>query len=74
VAERAGAAGPALIQNANDAFMSAVHVASIGSTVFALLGALVAAIWLPGKRSAAAPAPTTAEGFAEEQGVELVEA
>jgi EmrB/QacA subfamily drug resistance transporter len=74
VAERAGAAGPALIQNANDAFMSAVHYASIGSTVFALLGALVAAIWLPGKRPAGAPAPTAAEGLAEEQGVELVEA
>jgi DHA2 family multidrug resistance protein-like MFS transporter len=74
VAERAGAAGPALIQNANDAFMSAVHYASIGSAVFALLGALVAAIWLPGKRPAGAPAPTAAEGLAEEQGVELVEA
>jgi DHA2 family multidrug resistance protein-like MFS transporter len=74
VAERAGAAGPALIQNANDAFMSAVHYASIGSAVFAVLGALVAAIWLPGKRPAAAPAPTAAEGLAEEQGVELVEA
>src|SRR4051794_33869082 len=57
VAERAGAAGPALIQQANDAFMTAVHYASIGSTVFAVLGALVALIWLPGKRTAA-PAPT----------------
>jgi MFS transporter, DHA2 family, multidrug resistance protein len=74
VAERAGAAGPALIQNANDAFMSAVHYASIFSTIVAVLGALVAAIWLPGKRPAAAPAPTSAEGLAEEQGVELVEA
>src|SRR3954453_8965916 len=53
VAERAGAAGPALIQNANDAFMSAVHNASIGSTAFALLGARVAAIGLPGGRPAA---------------------
>jgi EmrB/QacA subfamily drug resistance transporter len=74
VAERAGAAGPALIQNANDAFMSAVHYASVGSTIFAVLGALVAAIYLPGKRPATAPAPTSAEGLAEEQGVELVEA
>jgi EmrB/QacA subfamily drug resistance transporter len=74
VAERAGAAGPALIQNANDAFLVAVHYAAIGSTVFALLGALVALIWLPGRRSAAASPPTTAEGLAEEQGVELVEA
>jgi DHA2 family multidrug resistance protein-like MFS transporter len=74
VAEGAGAAGPALIQNANAAFMSAVHYASIGSTIFAVLGAVVAVIWLPGKRVAAAPAPTSAEGLAEEQGVELVEA
>ena len=41
---------------------------------FALLGALVALIWIPGKRPAGAPAPTSAEGLAEEQGVELVEA
>jgi MFS transporter, DHA2 family, multidrug resistance protein len=40
----------------------------------ALLGALVALIWLPGKRPAAAPAPTSSEALAEEQGVELVEA
>jgi hypothetical protein len=73
VAERAGAAAPALISQANDAFMTAVHWASIGSTVFAVLGALVALIFLPGKRPATAPAPTAAEGLAEEQGVELVE-
>jgi EmrB/QacA subfamily drug resistance transporter len=74
VAEQAGASGPALIQNANDAFMSAVHYASIGSTVVAVLGALVAAVWLPGKRPVAAPAPTSAEGLVEQQGIELVEA
>jgi EmrB/QacA subfamily drug resistance transporter len=74
VAERIGPAGPALIQHANDAFINAMHIASIGSAVFAVLGAVVAAIWLPGKRPAAAPAPTTAESLAEEQGVELVEA
>jgi hypothetical protein len=73
VAERAGAAAPALIHSANDAFMTAVHWASIGSTIFALLGALVALIFLPGKRPAA-PAPTASEGLAEEQGIELVEA
>ena len=38
-----------------------------------MLGALVALVFLPGKR-AAAPASTAAEGLAEEQGVELVEA
>jgi DHA2 family multidrug resistance protein-like MFS transporter len=74
VAEQAGAAGSQLTQAANDAFITAMHYASIGSTVVAVLGAVVAAIWLPGKRPADAPAPTANEGLAEEQGVELVEA
>ncbi|MFI5912728.1 MFS transporter [Dactylosporangium sp. NPDC051541] len=72
VAEHAGPAGAALIQHANDAFISAMHYAAIGSAVFALLGAVVALLGLPGKRPADAPAPTNAEGLAEEQGVELV--
>jgi EmrB/QacA subfamily drug resistance transporter len=72
VAEHAGPAGPALIQHANDAFITAMHYAAVGSAVFAVLGALVALIWLPGKRPATAPAPTVAESMAEEQGVELV--
>jgi hypothetical protein len=74
VAEHAGPAAGALVQHANDAFITAMHYASIGSVVVALLGALVALIWLPGKRPATAPAPTSAEALAEEQGVELVEA
>jgi DHA2 family multidrug resistance protein-like MFS transporter len=72
VAEQAGPAGRALIASANDAFITAIHYASIGSTVVALLGALVALIWLPGKRPAAAvPA---AEGPAEPRDAELIEA
>ncbi|GAA0741627.1 MFS transporter [Dactylosporangium roseum] len=74
VAEHAGPAAPALIQHANDAFITAMHYASIGSALFAVLGAVVAVIWLPGKRPATAPAPTTAEGLAEERGVALVDA
>jgi DHA2 family multidrug resistance protein-like MFS transporter len=74
VAEQAGPAAPALIQSANDSFLTAMHYASVGTTVFALLGAVVAVIWLPGKRPATAPAPAAAEAMAEEQGVELVEA
>ncbi|WP_238012212.1 MFS transporter [Dactylosporangium sp. AC04546] len=74
VAEQAGPAGGALIGQANDAFMSAMHYASVGSAVFAVLGAVVALIWLPGKRPANAPAPSTAESMAEEQGIELVDA
>ena len=73
MAERAGAAAPALISQANAAFMTAVHWASVGSTVFAVLGALVALIFLPGKRPAGPP-PAAAVGLAEEQGIELVEA
>jgi DHA2 family multidrug resistance protein-like MFS transporter len=74
VAEHAGPAAGALVQHANDAFITAMHTASIGGTVVALLGALVALVWLPGKRPATAPAPTNSEALAEEQGVELVEA
>jgi DHA2 family multidrug resistance protein-like MFS transporter len=74
VAEHAGAAAPALIENANAAFINAMHYASIGSTVFALVGVLVALIFMPGKRPATAPAADSAEGLAEEQGIELVEA
>jgi Na+/melibiose symporter-like transporter len=55
VAEQAG--NTALIQAANDAYVTAMHYASIGTTVFALLGALVAVIWLPGRRPAGEAAP-----------------
>ena len=51
-----------------------MHYAAVGSTVFALLGALTVFIWLPGKRPETAPSPTTAEALAEEQGIELAEA
>ncbi|MFI5493975.1 MFS transporter [Actinoplanes sp. NPDC051859] len=74
VAAQAGPAGPALIAQANDSFLTAMHYASIGTTVFALLGALVAVIWLPGRRPADAPPAGIAESLAEEQGVELVKA
>ncbi|GAB2569351.1 MFS transporter [Paractinoplanes abujensis] len=74
VAEQAGAAVPQLIPAANSAFLDAMHYASIGSAVFAVLGAVVAFLWLPGKRPADAPKPTSNEGLAEEQGIELVEA
>jgi EmrB/QacA subfamily drug resistance transporter len=74
VADGLGAGGPALIGSANESFLTAMHYAAVGSTVFALLGVVVALLWMPGKRPAGAPAPTTAESLAEEQGVELVEA
>ena len=67
-----GPAGPALISSANEAFLVAMHYAAIGSSIFALLGVVVALLWMPGR--VAAPPATTAESLAEEQGVELVEA
>jgi len=72
VAPKIGPAGAVLIQHANDAFITAMHNAAVGSAIFAVLGAVVAFTWLPGKRPASAPAPSTAESLAEEQGVELV--
>ncbi|MFC4068905.1 MFS transporter [Actinoplanes subglobosus] len=70
VAGQAGPAAPALLDGANAAFVTAMHYASVGSTVFALLGALVAVLWLPGKRPAAGPAPAAAP----EQDRELADA
>ena len=71
MAEQAGPAGAQLIAQANDAFITAMHYAAVGTTIFSLLGALVALLWLPGKRTAA-PAP--ARALAEEPDAELVEA
>ncbi|MFF8715985.1 MFS transporter [Streptomyces sp. NPDC015184] len=49
VADRMGAAGAPLIDAANDAFLKAMHVTAIGSATIALVGALVVALFLPGK-------------------------
>jgi DHA2 family multidrug resistance protein-like MFS transporter len=38
-----------------------MHYAAIGSTVFALLGTLVAVHWLPGKRPAGTEAPSATQ-------------
>jgi DHA2 family multidrug resistance protein-like MFS transporter len=67
-----GTAGQALIDDANAAFLHAMHYAAIGSSIFALLGAVVALLWVPGRVSA--PPASAVESLAEEQGVELVEA
>jgi DHA2 family multidrug resistance protein-like MFS transporter len=74
VAQQAGPNGAQLIAHANDAFVTAMHYSAIGAVIVGLLGALVAGLWLPGKRPAGSPAPTTPEALAEEQGVALVEA
>ncbi|MBG0562751.1 MFS transporter [Actinoplanes aureus] len=61
VAAQAGPAGAELISQANAAFITAMHYAAVGTTVFALLGTLVAAIWLPGRRRTGTPAPAAAD-------------
>ncbi|MFC4492988.1 MFS transporter [Streptomyces ovatisporus] len=49
LASRMGPAGRALVDPAKDAFVDAMHVAAAGSAAVALLGAVVVAVWLPGK-------------------------
>ncbi|RLV08434.1 MFS transporter [Streptomyces griseocarneus] len=52
VAERLGPAGKALVGPAKDAFIHAMHITVLGSTAVALLGALVVALFLPGRAAA----------------------
>ncbi|WP_326765243.1 MFS transporter [Streptomyces sp. NBC_01591] len=49
IADKLGPAGAPLIASANDAFLRAMHVTAIGSATIALVGALVVALFLPGK-------------------------
>ncbi|MCX5396639.1 MFS transporter [Streptomyces sp. NBC_00102] len=56
VAAKLGPAGKPLAAAASDAFINAMHVAALGSAAIALVGAVVVALFLPGK-SAAAPRP-----------------
>ncbi|WP_430781783.1 MFS transporter [Actinoplanes sp. G11-F43] len=56
VAGQAGPAAPALLDGANAAFVTGMHYAAVGSTVFALLGALVAVLWLPSRKTVTSPA------------------
>jgi EmrB/QacA subfamily drug resistance transporter len=60
VAEHAGPAAARLVVNANDAFMAAMHWAAAGGVLAALLGVLVALLWLPG-RTRKAPEPVIEE-------------
>ncbi|MFJ8853381.1 MFS transporter [Streptomyces sp. NPDC102437] len=53
IADKLGPAGAGLIASANDAFLKAMHVTAIGSATIALVGALVVALFLPGKPPAA---------------------
>ncbi|ROQ71061.1 Antiseptic resistance protein [Streptomyces sp. ADI92-24] len=57
IAEKMGPAGAPLVAAAHDAFLDAMHVTAISSAVVALLGAIVVALFLPG-RTPAAQSPT----------------
>ncbi|MFF3466152.1 MFS transporter [Streptomyces sp. NPDC001984] len=61
VAAKLGPQGNALIGPANDAFLHAMHVTALCGTVIALVGAVVTALFLPGKP----PAPQ--EGNQEQE-------
>jgi EmrB/QacA subfamily drug resistance transporter len=49
VAARMGPAGRYLVDPAKSAFVDAMHTTVLGSAAVALLGALVVALWLPGR-------------------------
>lgn len=55
-----------LLPQAHDAFIHAMHLASLGSALVAFLGALAVLRWLPGKT--AAPEPRSAGDSAEAEG------
>lgn len=57
IAEKMGPAGAPLVAAAHDAFLSAMHVTAISSAFVALVGAIVVALFLPG-RTPAAQTPT----------------
>ncbi|MEU2440108.1 MFS transporter [Streptomyces rubradiris] len=53
VAEKLGPRGEALVTPANDAFLHAMHVTALCGTGVALVGAVVTALFLPGRTPAA---------------------
>lgn len=63
IAEKMGPKGAPLVAAAHDAFLGAMHVTAISSALVALLGAIVVALFLPGRTPAAQPpAPGGAQG------------
>ncbi|MEV4949849.1 MFS transporter [Streptomyces sp. NPDC053755] len=49
VAEKLGPSGESLVAPAYDAFLDAMHMTAIGSAAVALIGAVVVAVFLPGR-------------------------
>ncbi|MEE1842589.1 MULTISPECIES: MFS transporter [unclassified Streptomyces] len=62
IAEKMGPAGAPLVASANDAFLKAMHVTAVGSATIALVGALVVALFLPGRPAAEGPSGGPGEG------------
>ncbi|MEV6142706.1 MFS transporter [Streptomyces sp. NPDC051992] len=62
IAEKMGPAGAPLVASANDAFLKAMHVTAVGSATIALVGALVVALFLPGRPAAEGAPGGSGEG------------
>ncbi|MEU3963016.1 MFS transporter [Streptomyces buecherae] len=64
--QRMGEQGRALVAPAHDAFIHAMHVTALSAAGVALLGALVVAVFLPGKEAGAGPGQGSGEKAGEE--------
>jgi EmrB/QacA subfamily drug resistance transporter len=60
LAQQLGPAGHRLLSAASTSFVDAMHLTSLISVLIAVVGAAAVAVWRPGRRAAAQPAP--AEG------------
>ncbi|MEU7133994.1 MFS transporter [Streptomyces sp. NPDC046261] len=67
VAGRLGPAGGDLVGQAQEAFVHALHVTVLGAAAVALLGALVAVLFLPAKNAARPPAGAGRPGAEKEE-------
>ncbi|SFL90337.1 drug resistance transporter, EmrB/QacA subfamily [Streptomyces pini] len=69
LAERMGPAGRALTERADEAFVHAMHITVVASAAVALAGAVVVALFMPGRRSAPGGRGDGEEGRSEGVGV-----
>ncbi|MFP8885007.1 MFS transporter [Streptomyces mangrovi] len=68
LAERMGPAGRALTERADEAFVHAMHITVVASAAVALAGAVVVALFMPGRRSAPGGRGGGEEGRSEREG------
>ncbi|MEU8540788.1 MFS transporter [Streptomyces sp. NPDC048717] len=68
VAAKIGPAGRDLVAPAYDAFLDAMHVTALGSAAVAVLGAIVVALFLPGRAPAGAAPDAAVPGARAEAG------